>query len=75
MKTYAEIILEPFGFSKGPNNQTQKNLTLVFQEHIVVFSCVCPSYPDIRALGCPLHHSGPGGSWPVEKEKSIANLI
>ena len=39
------------------------------------FDCNCPSYPNIKSLGCPLHHSGPGSSWPVDEAKKIAGRL
>ena len=65
--TYAEYELRPFGYRVA--EQSQDRVSLQRGSDILHFACVCPSYPSIRALGCPLHHAGPGESGPVERAK------
>ncbi len=75
--TYVENELRPIGF------KTESKQGNIFKQKVVLsighlklrFDCVCPAYPTIKALGCPLHHDGPGGSWPVEEAKKIPVAI
>lgn len=73
--TYAEKELRPSGFKLEREERNGFGLAqrvilsrgrLKFQ-----FDCVCPLYPNIKAMGCPLHHEGPGGSATVEEAKKI----
>lgn len=68
--TYAERELSPLGFIlvEGTENKVVFSLG-----HLKLqFDCCCPAFPNIKALGCPLHHSGLGSSWPVEEAKKIS---
>ena len=69
--TYVEKELLPIGFMVVGSESTDKKVVLSFGHLKLQFDCCCPAYPYIKALGCPLHHSGPGGSWPVEEAKQI----
>ncbi len=70
--TYAEKELLPLGFRKVEETE---NKVILFLGHLKLqFDCVCSAYPNIKALGCPLHHSGPGSSWPVDGAKKVVTL-
>lgn len=70
--TYAERELESLGYKvTSRTRESEVRLQREGQEEIV-FTCACPVYPNIKALGCPLHHEGPGGSWPVVGAKELA---
>lgn len=76
MTTYAERELKPHGWSRHESDTTKtgrndKEVRLRRGHLILLFECVCPAYPDIVALGCPLHHSGVGDSSPVIEAKRI----
>ena len=68
--TYVEQELLPMGFNVAES--TDKKVVLSLGHLKFQFDCVCPSYPSIKTLGCPLHHSGPGDSWPVYEAKKVA---
>jgi len=69
--TYAEQELLPLGFRTIESAENKAVLSL---GHLKLqFDCCCPAYPNIKALGCPLHHSGSGSSWPVEEAKKISS--
>lgn len=73
--TYAEKILIPFGykFVAELGNPFKRQIVLSIGHLKLLFTCGCPAYPNIKALGCPLHHEGAGGSWPViGAEKVVA---
>ncbi len=71
--TYVEKELRTLGFKLVESGQ--KRVVLSISHLKLQFDCACLSYPDIKALGCPLHHTDPGGSWPVEEAKRIASLM
>lgn len=75
-KTFAERRLEPLGYAVDERHErnvfTIDSVTMSFGEMVVRFECVCPAYPTIRALGCSLHHEGPGDSWPVVRAEELA---
>ena len=77
--TYAERELQPFGFRPTDEKRNGAghtlSITLVVNHLMLLFRCGCPAYPNIKALGCPVHHDGPGGSWPVEIAKRIMAAI
>ncbi len=68
--TYAERELQPLGF-RTVSRKGENEIILSFDHLKLLFECVCPAYPSIKAMGCPLHHEGPGGSWPVDDAKKI----
>ena len=71
--THVEQELKPFGFNLVESSQAKVVLSI---SHLKLqFDCVCPAYPNIKALGCPLHSTSPGSSWPVEEAKRIAPMI
>ena len=79
--TYAERELQPFGFhlldTEINSAGFEKKVVLCFRHLKFQFDCVCPAYPIIRALGCPLHNheassSEPGDSWPVAEARQVA---
>ena len=69
--TYAESQLAPYGYRVAARSG-EVSLTLERGERQVEFTCACPAFPLIKALGCPMHHPGPGGSWPVHHEVELA---
>ncbi len=76
--TYVEKELQPLGFllvRQDERHGVVTSVVLAIKHLNLVFNCGCPAYPNIRALGCPLHHDGPGGSWPVEDAKSIPATV
>jgi hypothetical protein len=77
MMTYAERELIPLGFGVVSKMTTPfaENVVLSYGHLKLRFDCSCPSYPHIKALGCPLHHEGPGSSWPIKEAKKIASAI
>lgn len=68
--TYVEQELSPLGFHT--TERTEKKVVLSFRHLKLQFDCCCPNYPEIKGLGCPLHHSGPGNSWPVEEARRLS---
>lgn len=78
MEMYAEKELLQTGFKRvnevGETRISSTAVTLSMGHTKIRFDCVCPSYPQIRALGCPLHTKF-GSSWPVEEAKCIARLL
>lgn len=72
--TYAEKILVPLGYKFVAKNGDpfEKQVVLSIGHLKLQFDCVCPAYSTIKALGCPLHHDGPGGSWPISDAEKIA---
>ena len=77
--TYAEAVLLPLGFRSVGSEEHRagwkQRIVLSISHLRLQFDCVCPAYPNIKALGCPLHHNGPGGSWPVEEAKRVPTAI
>lgn len=77
--TYAEQELLPLGFYLAEKENDEigfaRKIVLSFGHLKFLFECVCPAYPTIKGLGCPLHHDGPGGSWPIEDAKKIPAAI
>jgi len=77
--TYVERELNPLGFqtvSREGYIGLERQVILSFSHLKFQFDCVCPAFPAIRALGCPLHHREDfGGSWPVEEAKKVAAII
>lgn len=79
--TYAEEELVPLGFRvvlKKEGSFGARDSVIFAVGHLnLLFTCSCPAYPNIKALGCPLHHSqnDPGSSWPVEEAKKIPELL
>ncbi len=76
--TYVEEGLRPLGFrfvKRDERYGVVTNVVLSIGHLKMVFDCVCPAYPSIRALGCPVHHKGPGGSWPVEDAKKVPAAV
>ena len=75
-ETFAETRLSPLGFETVERHETRgytvDSLTMQLGEIVVKFECVCPAYPTIKALGCSLHHEGPGDSWPVVRAEELA---
>jgi hypothetical protein len=74
--TYAEEKLKAIGFETldkdiKPTGEID-SVTMATGEFVVKFTCVCPA-PSIRKLGCPVHHDGPGGSWPVTRAAESIN--
>ncbi|NQT22794.1 MAG: hypothetical protein HQ579_05060 [Candidatus Omnitrophica bacterium] len=71
--TFAEKELLPLGFKLGAEKEDSMGFKIsqifFIGDSKLKFDCVCPSYPEIKALGCPLHHEGPGGSGPIEEAK------
>jgi hypothetical protein len=78
--TYAERELLPLGFrlidTKADTFGHERQVILAFGNLKLLFDCVCPSYPAVKALGCPLHahETSAPGSWPVEDAKKIRNV-
>lgn len=72
--TYAEDELLPLGFHLKEKDGERVVLSI---SHLKLqFDCGCPAYPNITALGCPIHHPGhPGDSWVVEEAKKIPIAI
>ncbi len=75
--TFAERILAPLGrkLVAKTGNPFEKQVVFSIGHLKLQFDCVCPAYPDIKAMGCPLHHEGPGGSWPITDAKKIIATI
>ena len=71
--TYAEQELKPFGFHLVEGGA--RSVVFALSHLKLRFDCACPAYPDIKALGCPLHHEGPGGSWPIIEAKKISAIL
>lgn len=75
--TYAEQELCPLGFQLRSKSDKQVVLSLGWFK--LQFDCVCPAYPNIKALGCPLHHHETndknGGSWSIEEAKKLVTLV
>lgn len=75
--TYAERELQPLGFrllaTELDSLGFERKTVLSFGHLKLQFDCVCPAYPSIKALGCPLHahETSLPGSWPVEEAKKI----
>lgn len=47
---------------------TESRIALLSARGVVAFSCICPAFPDIKALGCSLHSpAGSGSSWEVQR--------
>lgn len=59
--TFAEKILVPLGYKFVVKNGDpfEKQVVLSIGHLKLQFDCVCPAYPTIRALGCPLHSRWP----------------
>jgi hypothetical protein len=72
--TYVESQLQPLGF-RFLDGVPDRSVVLSLGHLKFRFDCVCPAYPTIKALGCPLHHDGPGGSSPVDEAKKIPVVI
>lgn len=70
---YALEQLAPLGFSLVTGNDRQIVLQLGHTQ--LVFDCACPAYPEIKAMGCPLHHAGRGSSSPVCDAVVIAKAL
>ncbi|MBI3633802.1 MAG: hypothetical protein HY226_05960 [Candidatus Vogelbacteria bacterium] len=68
--TYVENKLIPIGY-RLVSKKANKQVVLAWSHLKLQFDCVCPIYPIAKALGCPLHHEGPGGSWPVKMAEEI----
>ena len=69
--TYAEKELLPLGFKISESTENKVVLSL---GHLKLqFDCCCSAYPNIKTMGCPLHHSGLGSSWPVDEAKKIVH--
>lgn len=77
MENYAEKELVPLGYKVVKQDSRHATFCLegISIEVHVNLSCTCPAYPNIHALGCPLHHVGPGGSWSIEDAKRIAKTF
>lgn len=79
MTTYAEKELQPLGFHLVSEERDAlgfaRQVVLSLSHLKLLFDCACPAYPNISALGCPLHHDGPGGSWPIETAKRLPGTI
>ncbi len=77
--TYAERELRPLGFhllsADADRVGFERKIVLSYGHLKLQFDCVCPAYPSIKALGCPLHHEGPGGSWPVTTAKKLPQAL
>lgn len=77
--TYVERQLQGLGFHRVAEEKD----SVGFEQAVILsighlrlqFVCCCPYYPSIRGLGCPLHHDGPGGSWPVYAARVLAALL
>ena len=74
--TYVENELLPLGFhlvSKEERRPGFVHRVVLLISHLKLqFDCGCPAYPNIIALGCPIHHPGhPGSSWPVDLAKKL----
>lgn len=73
--TYAQAQLGPLGFRTTATKTNicghEREVTLQCGDTTHTFNCVCPAYPSIMALGCPLHHDGPGSSGSVEDIKKF----
>ncbi|HSX57956.1 MAG TPA: hypothetical protein VLE47_01630 [Candidatus Saccharimonadales bacterium] len=67
--TYIEEQLGVLGTLEQDRFGKSVAITLDIGKRKIRFPCSCPFYPRIKAMGCPLHHEGPGGSWPVEEAK------
>ncbi|MBI5732440.1 hypothetical protein HY967_00570 [Candidatus Jorgensenbacteria bacterium] len=79
--TYAEQELQPLGFhlldTEADSVGFEKKVVLSFHHLKLQFDCVCPAYPRIKALGCPLHahETSLPGSWPIEDAKKVATAL
>jgi hypothetical protein len=73
-KTYAEKELVPLGYKLLIRNEDSQ-IVLAIGHTKVRFDCACPMHPQIRALGCPLHHDGPGDSFAVDDARRIARIF
>lgn len=77
--TYAEHELQLLGFRLSATEVDsvgiERKIVLSHNHLKLQFDCVCPAHPSIKALGCPLHHEGPGGSWPVETAKKLPQAL
>lgn len=76
--TYAESELQPLGFhllsTEADPVGFELKIVLSYNHLKLQFDCVCPAYPSIKALGCPLHahETSLPGSWPVEEAKKLS---
>ena len=68
--TYLERELGVRGRLEVGFGAVKDRLTITVRGERIEIECVCPAHPHITAMGCPLHHYGPGGSWPVEHLKA-----
>lgn len=75
MPSYVEDQLLPLGFIRV-DGVGEKTVVLAIDSFRLEFRCTCPTWlPNVRAIGCPLHHNGPGGSISVEDAKRVANFL
>ena len=70
--TYAEKELLPHGYKLESISSKHASFSLQNGFLVINLVCGCPAYPNIQAMGCPLHHHGPGGSWPIFEAINIA---
>jgi len=54
--------------------RSPKKIILALGQHHITFTCICPERPTTKNKGCPLHHTGAGGSRPVEVAKRWASM-
>ncbi|MDE1970794.1 MAG: hypothetical protein KGI50_04455 [Patescibacteria group bacterium] len=77
--TYAERELLPLGFRRvetaTPDTRSAARVILSIGCLKLLFECACPAFPNIIAMGCPLHHEGLGGSHEIEQAKKLPHLF
>ena len=72
-KSYVQTELESLGFKLTREND--KEVVMEFGGLQFLFKCECPADALATALDCPIHCSGTGGSYPIEKAKKIAEFL
>jgi hypothetical protein len=77
-QTYVEKELLPLGFRTERVKIVDflpRSVIMTIGHLKLLFECCCASYPSGRSLGCPIHHDGPGSSWPVDEAKKLPAII
>jgi hypothetical protein len=72
---YAEQELAPLGFQLADIVDGRVHTTSIIMSNTrlqLKFDCVCPAFPHVSAMGCPLHHKGAGTSSLVTDAKRAA---
>jgi hypothetical protein len=77
-KTYAEKALKKAGFEPQVVEETAeegKDRTIVLRVNgfDFVFVCMCPMYPGILSMECPLHHYHEG--WFPCQSQQVTDVI